>query len=84
MNARLRATAEALPVLIPVAVIVIGVVTGDGWLRTPGMWGLAAVVALAILRGGRRRRGRPAGSAVEDVQLDVGWIALPRLCDRLH
>jgi hypothetical protein len=51
VKARAQAVAQALPVLIPFAAIVVGSFAGAEWLRSIGMWSLAAVVFIAILRG---------------------------------
>ena len=52
MNSRLRAVAEALPVLVPFAAIVVGTLAGLGWLRLVGIVFLVLVVAVAISKRG--------------------------------
>lgn len=50
MADRLRTTLKTLPVLIPRAAIIVASFGGIEWLRLAGMWSLAAVVALLVLR----------------------------------
>jgi hypothetical protein len=52
MSSRLRAVAEALPVLVPFAAIVAGTLADLDWLRLAGIVLLVLVVAVAISKRG--------------------------------
>jgi hypothetical protein len=67
MSSRLRAAAQTLPVLVPVALIIVGNFFTIEWMRFVGSWSLAAVVFLAVMRG----RMEPVREAVSVRQLAI-------------